>query len=128
MTKQEIKALVASKIEGQGNQVDLGGVLSAVIGEIVDLLPERKPVTIDLSGFDLTTDTDVTSAIPSGYIPQEGDKVIYGVHGTLAICGYSIVGENMKAVYGFGGKLEDVGEKILIFREEGVCYAQFYEI
>lgn len=40
MTKEEIKALVASKIEGQGNQVDLGSALSAIIGGIVDLIPE----------------------------------------------------------------------------------------
>ena len=43
MTKQEIKALVAAKIEGQGSMVDVGGVLPTIINEIIDLIPEPQP-------------------------------------------------------------------------------------
>ena len=35
MTKEEIKALVASKIEGQGNQIDLGGALAEILSAVV---------------------------------------------------------------------------------------------
>lgn len=36
MTKEELKALVAAKIAGQGNQVDTGSVLPKVLDEIID--------------------------------------------------------------------------------------------
>lgn len=41
MTKDEIKALIDEKINGQGNQVDLGGALATVLNAIVDLIPEE---------------------------------------------------------------------------------------
>ena len=34
MDKQQILDLIAAKIAGQGNQVDIGGVLAAILGEI----------------------------------------------------------------------------------------------
>lgn len=34
MTKQEIQALIDAKIDGQGNQVDIGGALAAILGEL----------------------------------------------------------------------------------------------
>lgn len=36
MTKDEIKTLIAEKISGQGNQVDIGGVLAEILNELVD--------------------------------------------------------------------------------------------
>lgn len=36
MTKQEIQALIMTQIAGQGNQVDIGGVLANVLLAIVD--------------------------------------------------------------------------------------------
>lgn len=38
MTTQEIKDLVAAKIAGQGNQVDLGNALSDIINSLCDLI------------------------------------------------------------------------------------------
>lgn len=40
MNKEQIKALVASKIAGQGTQVDLGGALPTILDAIVDAIPE----------------------------------------------------------------------------------------
>lgn len=40
MTKDEIKALVAAKIAGQGSMVDVGGGLPTILNEIIDLIPE----------------------------------------------------------------------------------------
>lgn len=37
MTTQEIKDLIASKIAGQGNQVDSGGKLAEILNAIVDM-------------------------------------------------------------------------------------------
>lgn len=39
MTKQEIKDLVAAKIAGQGNQIDAGSTLPAILDGIIDLIP-----------------------------------------------------------------------------------------
>ena len=36
MTKQEIKDLIAAKIAGQGNQVDIGGVLADILNALAD--------------------------------------------------------------------------------------------
>lgn len=36
MTKDEIKTLIAEKISGQGNQVDIGGALAKILNELVD--------------------------------------------------------------------------------------------
>lgn len=78
MTKEEMKALVSAKIAGQGNQVDLGSALPELLNAIVDSLPERAPITIDLSGYELSGDpTTVTESIPQGYTPVVGDKVFY---------------------------------------------------
>lgn len=40
MTKEEIKALIASKIEGQGSAVDAGSALPQILNEIVDSIGE----------------------------------------------------------------------------------------
>lgn len=40
MTKEEIKAIVAVKIAGQGTNVDGGGALSGVLNAIIDTIPE----------------------------------------------------------------------------------------
>lgn len=36
-TKEEIKALIATAIAGQGNQVDLGGKLAEILDEVVEM-------------------------------------------------------------------------------------------
>lgn len=39
MTKQEIKDLIAAKVAGQGNQIDAGSTLPAILDGIIDLIP-----------------------------------------------------------------------------------------
>lgn len=39
MTKGQILALISSKIEGQGNQIDAGSTLPAILRGIIDLIP-----------------------------------------------------------------------------------------
>jgi hypothetical protein len=38
MTKEELKALIKAKIEGQGTNVDAGSVLPAILNGILDLI------------------------------------------------------------------------------------------
>lgn len=53
MTKKEMKALVASKIASQGNQVDVSGALGTILNAIVDAIPEAEPSFIDLGNVPL---------------------------------------------------------------------------
>lgn len=64
MTKEQLKVLVATKIAGQGNQVDAGSTLPAILNEIIDKLFDgggdlddyAKIVEVDdFEGFDETT-------------------------------------------------------------------------
>lgn len=57
MTKEQIKALIAANIAGQGTQVDLGGALPTILEAIIDAIPEggNEPyivqgATADVSG------------------------------------------------------------------------------
>lgn len=45
MTKEEMKTLIAEKISGQGNQVDIGGALAEVLNGIMEL---NEPVIAEL--------------------------------------------------------------------------------
>lgn len=45
MTKDEIKTLIAEKISGQGNQVDIGGVLADILNGIME---SNEPVIAEL--------------------------------------------------------------------------------
>ena len=65
MSKQEITALIAAKIEGQGTNVDAGSVLPAILNGILDLIP--IPIEVD----DITA---MTAAQLDGLKP--GDVVI----------------------------------------------------
>lgn len=50
MTKEEIKALVAAKIAGQGTAVDAGGALAPILNAIVDLLAELPIASAETLG------------------------------------------------------------------------------
>lgn len=58
MTKEEIKNLIDLKIAGQGNQVDAGGALSAILAEILGL---AAPVYAEC-GYDGAADEPTLSA------------------------------------------------------------------
>lgn len=52
MDTNEIRALIAQKIAGQGSMVDVGGGLPAILNAIVELLPDGdEKVTFDLTEY-----------------------------------------------------------------------------
>lgn len=55
MTPQEIKARIAAKITGQGNQVDIGNGLSEILNEIIDLIPEMPETVLMVQSANNTT-------------------------------------------------------------------------
>ena len=75
MTKDEIKTLIAEKISGQGNQVDIGGVLAEILNELVDAsgggggAPVLKMIVGDAGGggkqYDNIAFTGLAPSVPS---------------------------------------------------------------
>lgn len=67
MTKDEIKALIAHGIEGQGSAIDLGGVLPKILNGLLDAIPEEKTplyvegVIVEAGGTDFTPYKDSPS-------------------------------------------------------------------
>lgn len=55
MTKEQILALVASKIKGQGNQIDIGGALPEVLQGILDLIPPAPETALLIQSENNTT-------------------------------------------------------------------------
>ena len=53
-TKEEIKALIATAIAGQGNQVDSGGKLAEILDEIVDSLPQVPEGSVLVPALDVS--------------------------------------------------------------------------
>lgn len=63
MKKSEIKAVIAAKIAGQGNQVDIGSALPVILSGILDLLPDEIVINIAKTGSveGQTTTYDITT-------------------------------------------------------------------
>ena len=55
MTKEEIKALVAAKIAGQGSAIDAASVLPTILDAIVDAIPEVTPAPTPAEMLDALT-------------------------------------------------------------------------
>lgn len=55
MTKDEIKALVAAKIAGQGSAIDAASVLPTILDAIVDAIPEVTPAPTPAEMLDALT-------------------------------------------------------------------------
>lgn len=53
MTKEEIAAMIAAKIEGQGTNVDAGSALPAILNGILELIPDA-PIQANLRETDPT--------------------------------------------------------------------------
>lgn len=70
MTKQQLKALVAANIAGQGNQVDVGSTLPTVFNEIIDKLQDG-----DLSEYAKTEEVDNFEEFDSTTYYSTGDIV-----------------------------------------------------
>ena len=54
MTKQEIKDLIAAKIAGQGNQVDIGNALAEVLNALADNVDAAQQAANNIKVLDLT--------------------------------------------------------------------------
>lgn len=74
MTKEEIKALVAAKIAGQGSAVDAGGALAPILNAIVDIIPAgyELPIATDetLGGIKVGSNLSITE---EGVLNAQGD-------------------------------------------------------
>ena len=82
MTKDEIKALISAKVAGQGNQVDVGGALPAILDAIVDAIPEvAEPLII--------TGTWNDSFLPNAGQPSWNDAYNAFIAGRVVILKYS---------------------------------------
>lgn len=66
MTKEEIKALVAAKIAGQGSAIDSASVLPTILDAIVDAIPEVTPAPTPAEMLDALT-LKSTSSVPNGF-------------------------------------------------------------
>lgn len=55
MTKEEINALISTHIDGQGNQVDSGSVLPAILRGMLDLLPDPSSLVTGIETFEGAT-------------------------------------------------------------------------
>ena len=55
MTKEEINALIGTHIDGQGNQVDSGSVLPAILRGMLDLLPDPSGLVTGIETFEGAT-------------------------------------------------------------------------
>lgn len=73
MTKEELKELVATKIAGQGNQVDTGSTLPAILNGIIDKLFEG----VDLSAYAKKVEIDDIEDFDESTAYQTGDIVRY---------------------------------------------------
>lgn len=84
MTTQEIKDLIASKIAGQGNQIDIAGALPKVLTAIAENAKFNKEATITVKvyGYKLNDNED-------GFIANAGAT------GTVIVKGFSETGETL---------------------------------
>lgn len=106
MTKEELKALVSSKIARQGNAVDVSGSLPTILNELIDNMGGGDaPSVIDLGEVE-DSPTEVTDKIPAGYKPKSGDAInsngiIYQFAG-----GIQLNDGRLAAIFGITGPLD----------------------
>lgn len=74
MTKEEIKALIAEKIAGQGNQVDMGGALADILNAILDAPAEGVVVFPEIE--EKTKITRGLSAIKGAIAIKVGSQLL----------------------------------------------------
>ncbi len=66
MTKDEIKAIVAEKIAGQGSAIDAASVLPAILEGIIDLIPAEPTPEEILDALTLKS----TSSVPDDFVDK----------------------------------------------------------
>jgi hypothetical protein len=113
MTKDEIKALVAAKIAGQGTNVDAASVLPSIIEGILDLIPEQQTestileIEIPLAGFEDKTTEE--SAQLLGITVDEFEHLQYGLILSVLDRGasYLVMKPNEDEVFFINGNASD---------------------
>lgn len=86
MTKDEIKTLIAEKISGQGNQVDIGGALADVLNELVDSMG-GEPVVHQVT---IQSGEEVMDRVNVDFVPILGEYVSFMLNGEEFVRGQII--------------------------------------
>lgn len=63
MSKEELLAIVSASIDGQGNQIDIAGVLANVLREVIEQAYTQADKTGDLAELETDHKSDLVSAI-----------------------------------------------------------------
>lgn len=71
MTKEQIKALVAAKIAGQGSAIDAASVLPTILDAIVDAIPDLEPISPAEAAAATTLEITVPDASASDKTAEE---------------------------------------------------------
>ena len=114
MTPEQIKALIAAKIAGQGNQVDIAGALPTILNEIVDAIADTTgpaPFIFDGTFDGETFDANADDIVAAKAAYQNGSVVIArdAVNNFLAsIIYYDIVSLTLYAQYQQGGEVYQI--------------------
>lgn len=78
MTKEQILSLISSKVEGQGNQVDIGNGLGPILKGILDLIPEQASALIVQSSNNTTAGGYQVPALTVEQVTQSYNAVVSG--------------------------------------------------
>lgn len=94
MTKEEIKALVAAKIAGQGSAIDAASVLPTILDAIIDIIPSGGNSTqIEMiigSGSLFENKTAAEAAEILGITNAEFERLIRGRYSSALVKGAAI--------------------------------------
>lgn len=78
MTKEQILALVSSKIEGQGNQIDAGSALPEILRGILDLVSEQVGALFVQSNRNTTVGGYQVPELTAEQVTQAYNAVVTG--------------------------------------------------
>ena len=141
MTKQQILAEIAAKIDGQGSAIDAGSALPGILRGILDLIPEGiKIKRINLASWDFQAISNVSKsefATALGCLEAEVDEIFADNVGQLKLSIDSGNGNILLKVAGgyngnwavFGTALGDIIAKGVYFSKNHDDYsATWFEV
>lgn len=85
MNAEEIKALIAAKIDGQGNQVDIGNALPEILNEIVDAIGEGGGDSVSK----ITVDAKITELPPDVVASVKVGDILFAKKSGVAIVSFT---------------------------------------
>lgn len=85
MTKDEIKALVAAKIAGQGSAIDAASVLPAILNGIIDAIPTVEAIGEKITSLGTITSEKMSKLRECVYLEYEANHRRYVRISTLPI-------------------------------------------